>query len=1059
MILVALMVVGVVAYSRLLIQAYPEGFEWRWIGVEVDYEGASPLEVDRAIRQPIEDRMRTVKGYRRIRSSSSASWGMWLGLEFREDADLEVAYNQMTDQLERAKLELPEEARDFARVRKWNGQADWEIIWAGVSVPPEVKDPHSFVTNHVIRPLERIDGVARVDIWGSDEREVLVELDIEKMRTRGVNHFQLVRALRSDNFTLAGGFVREGGKKLYVRSTASYRTVDEIGNIPIRVSVGGNQQVSRGSFGSEVAPAASDGGSYADLRLKDVARISFEVPERRWYAFLNGEPATSIGIFRESGKNIVEVCDAVIAALDDVEQSTGVKLDAFFNQGRMVKASLGNLRNTGVWGGIFAALVLLFFLRTIRMTALITLAIPLCVVIALMGIYVLGWTLNSLTMMGLMLGVGMVVDNAIVIVENIYRRRGEGEDPHEASIAGASEVGLAITMATLTTIVVFLPLMLMGGGLQTTLFLTKMGLPVVFSLLGSLFVALLFIPLAAKRFGDSKVKGEPKSIAWTRTSYLRALNWCLNHRRDAILIVLALSATTLYPMDQVKKGRGGSDFDASQNRVRIRVRGSSGFGFALMDSIIKEVEKVVESKRDVYDIRTINTWYDDDYGQIQLFLHDPPNQEWWYQIYRSTRERLGVPVDKLMDRSMVMADLKKILPQFVGTDVSIDRRRRSEDAGIDVNMYGEDFETLAKYMKEAERRIREIPDIISTDTDLERARPELKIRIDRQTARRMGVTAENVGRSLASMVRGSNLPYLQTTDREIAVRLRLMEEDRESLMQVKGYTFGTAGGEEVVLSSFANFEISQGTGSIRREDGRMRLRIRVTTAKTNVNDVYEAITTVMEDVDMPRGYSWDKGEGYSRLREQDSAMNFAILMAITFVFLLMGVLFESVILPFSVILSIPLAFFGVYWTLWLTNTKMDDMASMGGVVLIGVVVNNAIVLVDMINRLRESGMPRVQAILEAGRNRYRPILMTTFTTVFGLLPMAVSTGNMMGMPYAPLGRTMMGGLISSTFLTLLVVPIFYTLLDDLRTSMGRITAAAFSRSGLNEDAGLVSADD
>jgi HAE1 family hydrophobic/amphiphilic exporter-1 len=239
----------------------------------------------------------------------------------------------------------------------------------------------------------------------------------------------------------------------------------------------------------------------------------------------------------------------------------------------------------------------------------------------------------------------------------------------------------------------------------------------------------------------------------------------------------------------------------------------------------------------------------------------------------------------------------------------------------------------------------------------------------------------------------------------------------------------------------------------------MRLRIRTTTSKASVNEVYDAITKVMDGFDMPRGDSWDKGESYSKLRKKNSAMNFAILMAVTFVFLLMGVLFESVILPFSVILSIPFAFFGVYWTLWLTDTKMDDMASMGSVVLIGVVVNNAIVLVDMINRLRQTGMERGRAITEAGRNRYRPILMTTFTTVFGLLPMAVSPANMMGMPYAPLGLTMMGGLISSTFLTLLVVPMFYTMLDDLRTALGRIAAAAFAGSARKMEVELMPGDD
>lgn len=310
--------------------------------------------------------------------------------------------------------------------------------------------------------------------------------------------------------------------------------------------------------------------AYVDVRIKDIAEVTYKLPERRWMQKINGKEAIAIGIFRESGENIVAVCNRTADALGGISARTGTRFDVFFNQGSIVQQSIANLRNTGVWGGVFAAAILLYFLRTVRMTALITLSIPLCVMISLLGIYVLDWSLNSMTMMGLMVGVGMVVDNAIVIVENIYRLRAKGQDPHRASIVGASEVGLAITMATLTSVVVFLPLMLMGGDARSSFFLSKMGMPVVFSLLGSLFVALLFIPLAAKRFGDTRVGKEPKGIQRTRAVYLRALNWSIHHRRDAIILVLAIAATALYPMGKVKKG-GGRSWDASRNIVRIRV--------------------------------------------------------------------------------------------------------------------------------------------------------------------------------------------------------------------------------------------------------------------------------------------------------------------------------------------------------------------------------------------------------------------------------------------------------------------------------------------------------
>ncbi len=291
-----------------------------------------------------------------------------------------------------------------------------------------------------------------------------------------------------------------------------------------------------------------------------------------------------------------------------------------------------------------------------------------------------------------------------------------------------------------------------------------------------------------------------------------------------------------------------------------------------------------------------------------------------------------------------------------------------------------------------------------------------------------------------------DLPRFQADDGEVDVRLFMNEADQQTLAQLKSFAFRSGSGEQIPLAAFATFKVTRGSGTIRRENGKMRLWVKAYTTEEDLKGLYEEVDRAMEGFSMPRGYSWNKGEAYSKFREVDNTMSFAVAMAITCVFLLMGVLFESFILPFSVLLSIPFAFLGVYWTLYLTDTVMGSMARMGVILLIGVVVNNAIVLVDMINRLRAGGMERDEAILEAGYNRFRPILMTTFTTVFGLFPMAVGTSTMMGTPYAPLGLTMVRGLVSSALLTLFVVPLFYTFLDDLRILLRRIAAGAFSQS-------------
>jgi HAE1 family hydrophobic/amphiphilic exporter-1 len=301
-----------------------------------------------------------------------------------------------------------------------------------------------------------------------------------------------------------------------------------------------------------------------------------------------------------------------------------------------------------------------------------------------------------------------------------------------------------------------------------------------------------------------------------------------------------------------------------------------------------------------------------------------------------------------------------------------------------------------------------------------------------------------VARQIGFALQGVSLPRFQADEREVQVKMYLERGDRKTLQQLKNFTFSTADGKEVSLGELAHIKVGKSTGRIYRRDGKTRIIVKAFTTKKDRKGLYQEVDIAMAGFGMPRGYSWNKGEQFRTMREDDQTLGFATTMAITFVFLLMGVLFESFILPFSVLISIPFAFLGVYWFLFITGTPMNMMAMVGMIILIGVVVNNAIVLVDMVNRLRKQGMARREAILEAGSNRFRPILMTTFTTIFGLLPMAVGNSNLMGQPYSPLGRTMMGGLISSTVLTLLLVPLLYTCLDDLTQMIKRLVTSAFS---------------
>ncbi|MDP6038061.1 MAG: efflux RND transporter permease subunit, partial [Candidatus Latescibacteria bacterium] len=426
--------------------------------------------------------------------------------------------------------------------------------------------------------------------------------------SHSIETYELVAALRQDNFALSGGHVFEGGKRFYVRSLAHYKSLEEIENIMI-------------------------GGRHGNLqvRLKDVANVVFDAPpeDRVWR--VDGMRNLGMDVYKESGENIVDLCQCVVKKMEEIEANTPAQFHIFYSEGKLIENSMNNLKSTGLWGGLFAALVLLFFLRALRMTALITLSIPLCLMITVTVLYFIGWSLNLLTMMGLMVGVGMVVDNAIVIVENIYRLRAKGENPYDASIHGASEVGLAITMATLTTVVVFLPMMLMNESFDMRFLLSKIGMPVVFALVASLFVALIFIPLAARRFGGSRVKTDPRSIAFVRHFYERGLNWTIHHRRDAFLIVLVLFGTIYYPLEKVKQT---DRMSFSSNRVTIRMYGPRNLSLEETDEIATDLESFINERRAKYKITNVMTYFRQGYINLRMNLDEDPNQSWWYTVYR-----------------------------------------------------------------------------------------------------------------------------------------------------------------------------------------------------------------------------------------------------------------------------------------------------------------------------------------------------------------------------------------------------------------------------------------
>ncbi|MFQ5675730.1 MAG: efflux RND transporter permease subunit, partial [bacterium] len=1013
MTLLALLVVGFIAFSQISVDLMPSGFVPPFLGVWVPYPNSNPQEVEEQIAKPVEEQIQTISGIRRVTSSSSSS-GCWTFIQFTQGSDMDLAYAQLRDRMERVKAELPE---DIERIypQKFSND-DNPIMWIALIEKKPHKDPYLLVEQHLQKPLERTDGVAKVEIWGAIEKSVLLQINQELVKSYKINLYEVIEGLRKDNFSISSGYVKEGQRKIYVRSFGKFRTIEEIRDLPVRGS---------------------------NLRLRDIAEIKYDIPEIKWRNQIDGKNAVSIGIMKESAANTVELCENIMQKFEnDFKKNpklSGFRMEILFNQGELITDSVDNLQRTAMWGGVFAFFVLYFFLRRFRMTLIVVLAIPLSVVITMTVMYFIGWSLNLITMMGLMVSVGMVVDNSIVVLENIYRKKSQGVSNKESALSGTSEVALAVTLATLTTVVVFLPLILMNDNVGFQFFMFRIGLPVIVALLASLVVAMVFIPLAATRIVSNKKVAEPKSIVKTNNFYQKGLAWAVTHRMEMFVILVLAMVSMQFASSNAKQT---ADQHGNINDFRLIFDMPDNFTMENAAQVFKTVEDTIRVKQERYGIKTILARHGNNWGMLRVFLK-PVAKEDWYQIaYKNIAKSMGFYSDDVMSRQEVIEDVKKRLPEFPGVDVRTTwfQDGSGDESSMAITLYGDDTNTLAKLAKEVERRLRSIEEIISIETDREKGADEIHVEIKREQAKKYGISPTAISGTVQYALRGFPLPKYQTEDKEIDVQIQLREEDRQNLSQLKNLTFFTQSGKEIPLSAVATFTVKKGLGEIHRENGKTYLTVKANSTKDDQGKLYEKVDKAMQGFEMPYGYSWTKGQGFQRLQESNDSMMFAMILSITFVFLLMGFLFESFVLPLSVILAIPFSFLGAFWIMYLTGTAIDIMSQIGFVILVGIVVNNAIVLVDLINRLRNEGYNRYDAILEAGKHRFRPILMTAFTTIGGLIPMAIGNASMIGIPYAPMGRTIIGGLLTSTLLSLIAVPWAYTLFDDMREYFKKLTA-------------------
>jgi len=1003
--LLTVLVLGAIAYFKIPIELIPSGLEQKRLNIYVDYRNSTPLDVLEKVVEPIEDIIGTVSGVERVHSRSSSSTAR-VFVFFHKDVDMKEAYSDVKDRMDRVLPDLPEDVERIV-VRKWDSD-DAEILFAAMTLD-DVENPEYFLERYFQPALQRIDGVGNVQVWGLVNGEVRISFDKEKLRSLGVNVFELTNRLRNENFNLSAGRVVEGGQDYLVRSVGRLESLTELENLIIDPET--------------------------RLRLKDIGDVYIDKEENRGKWRLEGGRSYGIEIKRSSGANIVEISEAVNAVFSGYENSErwpGIKFHVFWDQGKYIVQSIDNLKMSALWGSIFSIIVLLSFLRSGKITFTIAMAIPLSLLCSVVVLYFVGWTMNMLTMMGLLLSVGLVVDNAIVMTENIHSKRELGHGPKKAALVGATEVGLAITMATLTTVAVFLPLLLMdaGGGIRFYLF--RIGIPVIASLLASLGIALLLIPLATKTFAENAPKSVQASgeVRGLNRLYQKILRGGLRDRALAMLVILAMLGLSYIPIEENWIQR--KDGDGNGRGIYIQFELPGGLQQEEVGEIVDNAEVYVDKNRERYDYDTYHSYHSSGFARVSINFKSE-TYPWYETAYRGIGKTFGfVDVGKL-SRSEIVKDLQANLPVPPGIRLRMGGGGGSGRREFNVTLYGDDTETLFTISEEVVRRLRSVYGVVGIDADVETSEQELNVTLDREQAQKLGISARDISGGIAYAVRGSDVGrFFMEDGRDIPIRAGLREEDRDSLSNLSRLSFPSASGAEVPLETLSSISFSDSARSIQRNDRKTSLRIRGILDSDNMRRTNEEVDIIMGALELPRGYRWDRGGGDRRQQEENNELLFAGIMIFVFVLFLMGVLFESFVLPMAVIVTVPLAGVGVVWTLVVTKTPFTFLAAIGGLILIGVVVNNGIVLIDQSQRLMRQGMERNAALIEASRRRFRPIWITSLTTMCGMIPMAVGGAKMMDMSYAPLGRVIFGGLLVSTILTLIVVPIFYSLLDDLR---------------------------
>jgi HAE1 family hydrophobic/amphiphilic exporter-1 len=1007
MLVLIVVIIGLVSLSRLPIDLLPK-IEVPVAIVITSHEGVGPQEIEKMITRPLEEAIATVNNIENISSISSEGNSIVVA-EFNFGTDMNFAALEMREKIDLVKGFLPDDAGE-PMVLKIDPNA-MAIMQISLSNQGDLAKLQRIAENTIKPRLERLDGVASVDITGGYKEEVQIKVNQQVLDGYGIDVNHIAQIIRAENLNLPGGEVRKGNQELTIRTLGEFQSIDELKKLPITLPTGGI------------------------VYLGDISDVSLTHREINTISRTNGNNSINISVQKQSGTNTVKVAETVNKEIEKLKKELpGIEINTIVDQSKYIKMSINNVYKNAIIGALLAIAVLYLFLRNVGTTLIIGTSIPVSIIATFILLYFTDITLNMMTLGGLALGVGMLVDNAIVVLENIYRFRQEGYSRKDAAVSGASEVAMAVTASTLTTIAVFLPIVFVEG-ITSTIF-KELAMTVTFSLTASLIVSLTLIPMLSSKILkiDNKDRKRPKLFDFLyngfdkvfksiESGYKRILNGALNHRRLTILISIIVFIVSIASVTRI-----GAEFfpTTDEGQFAVNVTLPEGAELDETNEIVTEIEGILTEIEEIdFVFSTVGS------GGNNFVSNNNSNKGVVYGILKNLDQR---------DRSVfeIAQGVRSMVKDIPGADISVEATSNMMmglgGAPISISIKGDDLDTLRKIGEDFKEIIESVEGTTEVETSfsegIPEGIPEVQVKINRYNASQYGLTAAQIASAVKGSLSGVTASRYKYDGDEIDIVIKGDDTLKQSISNLKLVSIKTPLGVSVPLSQVAEVDISRGPIKIDR-DGQVRV-VTVTSQIINrdLQSVSRDIEEKLSEYDMPEGYLYEMGGQNKELTESFSDLFLALVLAVVLVYMILASQFESLLYPFTIMLSVPLAFAGGALGLFITGRPLSVPGLIGAIILAGIVVNNAIVLVDYINTRRRNGESRREAIVNAGPIRLRPILMTTLTTVLGLTPLALGVGEGAELE-APLATVVIGGLLLSTLLTLIFIPVMYTIFDDI----------------------------